>query len=676
MLTPRYPSFLELTEKVFRAIRERRLLATIQRFHANRRKLLTRDVLGWYGDPEVVAARERLQGLGLRRAAYNELKLMSETATAPRRRIAAAWSLAVWEANRQCRTGALECLQMLGLLEHDPRIARYSRALPILKAECLQLLGDPDHARVVLQRYPGDRTDVNLILAKANLANTEAERIEGLNQAFAVQGLAKVTLETDSHSPPFDRLRAVGSGDLSLDRRNQEQPLVTVIVPAFNASDTIATALTSLLAQTWRRLEILVVDDCSTDDTAERVAGIRCQDERVRLIRAPVNAGPYVARNLALQQARGEFVTCHDADDWSHPQKVDLQVRHLQSNAGVIANMSEQVRATPDLTFDRRGQPGFYVFQNMSSLMFRRKPVSDALGYWDCVRFGSDSEFIQRLRCRFGESAVAVVRTGPVTLQRQAPGSLTSSSKFGYPNFFMGARFEYRQAQIHHHKQADTLYYPYPQADRPFPVPEPLRPNREVKKDAVRRFDVVVASDFREGSDALPGCLDEVAALADAAGRIGLVQMYRYDLPPGNHIDHAIRLALEDGLAEMLVYGERIHTRSLVLLHPPAFQEAQVYVPEITAEEVHLVADQPPRKADADDATPPLYDLTAVLTTVAETFGGAAAVHPVSETVRTALRDNLPPEMADIEMPPRNWSHARKQLRARMKAGLSRAGDH
>lgn len=58
----------------------------------------------------------------------------------------------------------------------------------------------------------------------------------------------------------------------------------------------------------------------------------------------------------------------------------------------LAANMSQQARATSELLFHRRGNPGHYVFDNMSSLMFRREPVLQKLGYWDSVRFGADSE--------------------------------------------------------------------------------------------------------------------------------------------------------------------------------------------------------------------------------------------------------------------------------------------
>src|SRR5699024_9213980 len=68
-----------------------------------------------------------------------------------------------------------------------------------------------------------------------------------------------------------------------------------------------------------------VVDDCSTDRTKEVIEQYVEQDSRVKLFSTPQNSGPYVARNIALQEATGEYVTVNDADDWSHAEKIATQ---------------------------------------------------------------------------------------------------------------------------------------------------------------------------------------------------------------------------------------------------------------------------------------------------------------------------------------------------------------
>ena len=116
--------------------------------------------------------------------------------------------------------------------------------------------------------------------------------------------------------------------------------LVSCIVPVFNGERYVAEALDSILAQTYRPLEIIVVDDGSTDGTAQIVAGY---GKRVRALRQS-NAGPWAARNLGLSVAQGEFVAFLDADDVWHPKKLarqtarfaarpelDLCVTHIQN---------------------------------------------------------------------------------------------------------------------------------------------------------------------------------------------------------------------------------------------------------------------------------------------------------------------------------------------------------
>src|SRR5699024_11167570 len=146
-------------------------------------------------------------------------------------------------------------------------------------------------------------------------------------------------------------------------------------------------AIESIVKQTWQNLELLIVDDCSTDDTLEIAESYAKKDKRIKVFSTPENSGPYIARNIALGEATGDFITVNDADDWSHEKKLEIQVNHLRANPTVIANTSAHARLTEQLTLYRRGTPGRYIFPNMSSIMFRREEVVEKLGYWDSVRF-------------------------------------------------------------------------------------------------------------------------------------------------------------------------------------------------------------------------------------------------------------------------------------------------
>ncbi len=105
-------------------------------------------------------------------------------------------------------------------------------------------------------------------------------------------------------------------------------PRVSVIMPMHNAAPFVGAAVRSILAQTVRDLELLIVDDASTDSSAEIIRAI--PDERIRLLRSetPLNAAG--ARNLALAQARGEFIAFLDADDIAEPARLAIQLRVLR----------------------------------------------------------------------------------------------------------------------------------------------------------------------------------------------------------------------------------------------------------------------------------------------------------------------------------------------------------
>lgn len=106
------------------------------------------------------------------------------------------------------------------------------------------------------------------------------------------------------------------------------QPLVSVVIPAFNASIYIERTLRSAARQTYRSLEIIVVDDGSTDDTAKLVEQMALIDPRIRML-STSNRGVAAARNTGIAASSGQFVAFLDADDLWHPTKIEKQVKAL-----------------------------------------------------------------------------------------------------------------------------------------------------------------------------------------------------------------------------------------------------------------------------------------------------------------------------------------------------------
>src|SRR5690606_15977961 len=110
----------------------------------------------------------------------------------------------------------------------------------------------------------------------------------------------------------------------------QPDPVVSVVVPAYNAEAYLGEALRSVLAQTYELLEVLVIDDGSQDRTADIVRELAMEDERVRLLQQS-NSGVADARNLGIEHARGVYIAPLDADDLFYPQKLEAQVARMES---------------------------------------------------------------------------------------------------------------------------------------------------------------------------------------------------------------------------------------------------------------------------------------------------------------------------------------------------------
>ena len=95
----------------------------------------------------------------------------------------------------------------------------------------------------------------------------------------------------------------------------QNRPLVTIGIPCFNAEDTIKRAIKCALTQDWPNIEVIIVDDCSTDKSCQIIKKIISQNPRARLIIHDNNKGPGAVRSLILSEAKGEYIAFFDDDD-------------------------------------------------------------------------------------------------------------------------------------------------------------------------------------------------------------------------------------------------------------------------------------------------------------------------------------------------------------------------
>lgn len=104
--------------------------------------------------------------------------------------------------------------------------------------------------------------------------------------------------------------------------------VISVIIPTYNRAKTIGRAIDSVLQQTYQNIELIVVDDCSTDDTEKVVK--QYKDNRLRFIKHIVNEGACAARNTGIEHAQGEFIAFQDSDDVWHLNKLEIQMNAME----------------------------------------------------------------------------------------------------------------------------------------------------------------------------------------------------------------------------------------------------------------------------------------------------------------------------------------------------------
>ena len=309
----------------------------------------------------------------------------------------------------------------LGLLDRKAKLPDGYEAALLLRN------GQVEQARRYLAELPAKAFDAapELLLLRANaFGGTPAELLRCVNGFFRAHGLPAVRLRDAACAPSPVNMVAAGSV------KAVDGPLVSVLMTTFQTGARAAAAASSILAQSYRNLELIVVDDASGDDTPGLLRGLAQHDNRIRFIALPRNVGTYAAKLMGLQLARGEFVTCHDSDDWSHPEKLARQVAPLLGDAQLAATVSYWVRMQDDGLFHTR-QVYPLLRMNLSSLLFRRAQVLREAGAWDCVRTGADSEFWARLRRVFGDKACVRVRQ-PLSLGSHRDDSLMTQHHTGY----------------------------------------------------------------------------------------------------------------------------------------------------------------------------------------------------------------------------------------------------
>lgn len=115
--------------------------------------------------------------------------------------------------------------------------------------------------------------------------------------------------------------------------KKTNQPLITVLIPLYNAQEYIEETIESVIKQTYQNWEIIIIDDCSTDNSRDIIKKYEIQNSRIKLIKSELNfGGPARPRNIGIENAKGEYIAFLDADDVWDINKLEKQIKFLREN--------------------------------------------------------------------------------------------------------------------------------------------------------------------------------------------------------------------------------------------------------------------------------------------------------------------------------------------------------
>ncbi|WDB75971.1 glycosyltransferase [Escherichia albertii] len=214
--------------------------------------------------------------------------------------------------------------------------------------------------------------------------------------------------------------------------------LISIIMPSFNSEKTIAESIESVLLQTYENWELLITDDCSSDDTILIINAFISKDHRIKLFQNTKNSGAAISRNVSLSNARGEFIAFLDSDDIWLPNKLEIQLSYMLNRKNVDFSFTayeivDECGNSTSRIIDRQGENLAFNYFDMlrkkatlgcSTVLFRREAFEDYL--MPNIRTGQDYALWLKL-LKTGKNAYLINEV--LTKYRILPNSI-SRNKF------------------------------------------------------------------------------------------------------------------------------------------------------------------------------------------------------------------------------------------------------
>ena len=285
-------------------------------------------------------------------------------------------------------------------------------------------MGNHDDARKAIRkcliRWPASN-DVHITASQIEKnAENPDKQIGHINAMLAVHGLnpVKSTSPTLAITPQY--LSTETEGNV------HDERLVSIVMTTYKRDPLLDAAIGSILNQTYRNIELLIVDDCSPDDNFAYLQQLAEAEERIRVFRMEENGGTYLAKNFGMTQAKGDFIGFMDSDDYCHAQRIEFQVASLDKHPDVMGITHDYFRIDESSDIEFRGIGALRMA--CISLLIRRE-VIDEIGFFDSLRVGADTEYIERIEAYYGKNRRLRLRV-PSMFMMLHSSSLTGGGPF------------------------------------------------------------------------------------------------------------------------------------------------------------------------------------------------------------------------------------------------------
>lgn len=405
--------------------------------------------------------------------------------------------------------------------------------------------------------------------------------ITGFNRPFTENGLLPIK-SSPSLEPKFNDL-VTGATPAQT-----EGPKISVLMTTYMpVREDLLTAVNSILEQSWLNLELIIVDDASPSEFQPVLSEAADSDARVRVLRMKENGGTYRARNAGIAAARGDFITGQDSDDWSHPERLAIQIDYLLENPSVPGVIVEAIRVDDELvrTFPGRIPHGPCEV----SFMLGTGLARDIGGYLE-ARKGADGEFRRRIEKYTGRKVEILNK--PLYMIRIGHDSL-SRADFK-PGWSHPVRRAFWNSSRHWHENTPATQLKLAtKGSSPIPIPDRFRiaPPRRT-----REYDVVYVGDWRAYTSTQRAMIDEIIALRSKEKTVGILHLESIMSPSKapSRFCVEIQAMVNAGDINVVIPDETASTQTAILHDPTILQFASITGINLTAGLLIIKPDIPP----------------------------------------------------------------------------------